>query len=305
VQNDDVHSFDNVGAYVQAIVQATDALKIVPAYRVDRFSGATQLPDGVRGRLQEYGSIGQPKLSVVYALSADTNVYANWGRTFQVLTGSTAPAYLTPGQAAMQPSTNTGMEAGLKFSPFPGAHARVAVWQQDAENEISNMPATGTTVVLGETRRRGVDAQIDAQIGEKWTLRASHAYQEAKITHDDRAVALSIEGNEVAATPRTIGNLGVDYRASDALTFGVQARAQDDYYLEERNVAGKFGGFALLDLSAKYHINPRMSVDVQVKNVTGRDYVYAWYDSFFQDTAQPMFSPGLGRAAFVSFNLRM
>jgi len=305
VQNDDVHSFDNVGAYVQAIVQATDALKIVPAYRVDRFSGATQLPDGVRGRLQEYGSIGQPKLSVVYALSADTNVYANWGRTFQVLTGSTAPAYLTPGQAAMQPSTNTGMEAGLKFSPFPGAHARVAVWQQDAENEISNMPATGTTVVLGETRRRGVDAQIDAQIGEKWTLRASHAYQEAKITHDDRAVALSIEGNEVAATPRTISNLGVDYRASDALTFGVQARAQDDYYLEERNVAGKFGGFALLDLSAKYHINPRMSVDVQVKNVTGRDYVYAWYDSFFQDTAQPMFSPGLGRAAFVSFNLRM
>ena len=305
VQNDDFHSFDNTGAYVQAIWQPVDALKIVPAYRVDRFDGATQLPGGVRAPLQDYGTIGQPKLSVVYALSPDTNLYANWGRTFQVLTGSTPPAYLTPGQMAMQPSTNTGMEAGLRFAPFAGSQARIAVWQQDAENEVSNMPATGTTVVLGKTRRRGVDAQIDAQLGEHWTLRASHAYQEAKIERDSRTAGLSIEGNEVAATPRTISNLGVDYRASDALAFGLQARAQGDYYLEERNVTEKFGKFAVLDLSAKYRINPRLSVNFQVKNLTDREYAYAWYDSFFWETARPMFSPAPGRSAFVSLSLQL
>ncbi|WP_101927652.1 MULTISPECIES: TonB-dependent receptor [Luteimonas] len=305
VQNDDFHTFDNVGAYVQAIYQPNDALKIVPAYRVDRFDGATRLPGGVRAPLQDYGTIGQPKLSVVYALSPDTNVYANWGRTFQVLTGSTAPAYLTAGQAAIRPSTNTGMEAGLRFSPSAKTQARLAVWQQDAENEVSNMPATGTTVVLGETRRRGVDAQIDARLGEKWTVWASHAYQDAKIERDDRTADLSIEGNEVAATPRTISNLGLDYRATDALEFGLQARAQGDYYLEEQNLTGKFGDFAVVDLSAKYAINPRLRVDLQVKNATGREYVYAWYDSFFQDTAQPMFSPSAGRAFYVSFNLKL
>lgn len=305
VQNDDFHSFDNTGAYVQSIWQPVDALKIVPAYRVDRFDGTTQLPGGVRAPLQDYGTIGQPKLSVVYALSPETNLYANWGRTFQVLTGSTPPAYLTPGQAAIRPSTNTGMEAGLRFSPFTGSQARIAVWQQDAENEVSNMPATGTTVVLGKTRRRGVDAQVDAQLGEHWTLRASHAYQEAKIERDGRAPALSIEGNEVAATPRHISNLGVDYRASDVLSIGLQARAQGDYYLEERNETGKFGAFAVLDLGAKYQITPRLRVDVQVRNLTDREYVYAWYDSFFQDTAQPMFSPAPGRNAFVSFTVAL
>ncbi|MDR6989957.1 TonB-dependent receptor [Luteimonas sp. 3794] len=305
VQNDDFHSFDNTGAYVQAIYQPIDALKIVPAYRVDRFDGATHLLGGVRAPLQDYGTIGQPKLSVVYALSPDTNVYANWGRTFQVLTGSTPPAYLTPGQAAIQPSTNTGMEAGLRFMPFAGTQARLAVWQQDAENEVSNMPATGTNVVLGKTRRRGVDAQIDAQLGERWTVRASHAYQEAKIERDDRPAGLSIEGNEVAATPRYISNLGVDYRASDALEFGLQARGQGDHYLEEQNVTGKFGGFAVVDLGAKYRINPRLSVDLQVKNATAREYVYAWYDTFFQDTAQPMFSPSAGRVLYVGFNMKL
>jgi iron complex outermembrane receptor protein len=52
--------------------------------------------------LQRSGWIDQPKLSVAYAFTPSLNVYANWGRTFQVLTGSTAPAYLTPGQAAFR-----------------------------------------------------------------------------------------------------------------------------------------------------------------------------------------------------------
>ncbi len=305
IQNDERHSFDNWGAYVQAIYQPIEALKIVPAYRVDRYSGDTRLVDGSRGPLQRYGNIEQPKLSVVYALSPSANVYANWGRTAQVLTGGTAPAYLTPGQMAMQPSTNTGMELGLKFSPFDGAQARLAVWQQDAENEISNMPATGTTVQLGKTRRRGVDAQITAQLGERWTVWASHAYQEAKIERDGRVGVESLEGNEVAAVPRYISNIGLDFQASEALKLGLQGRAQGDYYLEERNITAKYGNFAVLDLSAQYTLSPRWSVDLQVKNATGREYAYVWYDSFFQSQAQPMFSPSAGRQVYVGFTMKL
>ncbi|WP_313242940.1 TonB-dependent receptor [Stenotrophomonas sp.] len=305
IQNDERHSFDNWGAYVQAIYQPIEALKIVPAYRVDRYSGRTRLVDGTTGRLQRYGNINQPKLSMVYALTPSANIYANWGRTAQVLTGGTAPAYLTPGQAAMSPSTNTGMELGMKFSPFRDAQARVAVWQQDAENEISNMPATGTTVQLGKTRRRGVDAQISAPLGERWTVWASHAYQEARIERDGRAGVESLEGNEVAAVPRHISNVGVDFRATDALKFGLQGRAQGDYYLEERNVAGKYGNFAVLDLSAGYQINPTWSVDLQVKNATGREYAYVWYDSFFQSQTQPMFSPSAGRQVYMGLTMKL
>lgn len=305
IQNDDRHTFDNSGAYVQAVYRPIDALKIVPAYRVDRFDGRTRLLDGVTAPLQRYGTIGQPKLSVVYAPTGEASVYANWGRTFQVLTGATAPAYLTPGQADMRPSTNTGMELGLRFSPFAGSQARIAVWQQNAANEVSNMPATGTTVVLGRTRRRGVDAQIDMRLGERWRAWASHAYQEAKIARDGRDAELSLEGREVAATPRYISNVGLDYQATDALRLGLEGRAQGDYYLEERNVAGKFGGFARLDLSATYRIDPRLSVDVQVRNATGREYAYAWYDSFFWEDARPMFSPSTGRAFYVGLNIRL
>lgn len=306
VQNDDRYTLDNVGGYVQAVFRPFESLKVVPAYRVDRFSGDTHLPGGVRAPLQRYGWIEQPKLSVVYALGSQANVYANWGRTFQVLTGSTAPAYLTAGQQTYRPSINTGSEVGVKLRPAPGTEARLAVWRQDATDEVANMPATGTSVGLGRTRRQGLDLQVSSRVGERWTLWASHALQEAKVVSAYTVSGVSLAGKEVLATPRYISNLGADYQWNDRLKLGLQARTQGDYYIEESNKQGKYGGFRVLDVNASYRISERLSVDLQLKNVADRRYEYVWYDNFFWGgDDQAMFSAAPGRSAYLSLNFKI
>ncbi len=50
VQNDERYTLYNSGAYVQAIIQASEKLQIIPAYRVDRFSGNSEMPGGGEGR---------------------------------------------------------------------------------------------------------------------------------------------------------------------------------------------------------------------------------------------------------------
>lgn len=306
IQNDDAYTLDNFGTYVQAVIQPTEQLKIIPAYRLDRFSGETELPGGIKADLQDYGWIRQPKLSVVYSLTPDLNVYANWGRTFQILTGSREPAYLTAGQKAFKPSINTGKEVGVRFNPVNGTETRIALWQQDATDEVANMPSTGTTVGLGKTRRRGVDLQLTAELDEHWSLWASHSIQEAKVVSAFTASGQSLAGKEVFSTPRHISNLGADYRLNDDWRFGLQARAQGDYYIEELNRQGKYGGYALLDASVNYRLSPTTSLDLQVKNLTDRQYEYVWYDNFFWGGAdQPMFSPAPGRTAYLSLNLKL
>lgn len=306
VQNDDRYTLENIGAYVQAVFNPLVPLKIVPAFRVDRFSGSTDLPGGVQSSLQSYGWIKQPKLSVVYAVAPWANVYANWGRTFQILTGSTAPAYLTEGQGAYRPSINTGTELGIKLSPVAGTQARIAAWQQDATDEVANMPSTGTTVELGETRRRGLDLQLTSRLGDRWVLWASHAIQEAKVVSAFTAAGEPLAGKEVFSTPRYISNVGVDYRPDERWKFGVQGRMQGDYYIDELNEAGKYGGFKVLDVSASYQFSERFSIDLQVRNVADEQYEYVWYDNFFWGgDDQPMFSPAPGRSAYLSFNMKL
>jgi iron complex outermembrane receptor protein len=168
------------------------------------------------------------------------------------------------------------------------------------------MPATGTSVGLGQTRREGVDLQFTSRLGDHWTLWGSHAIQQAKVVRAFTTDGTALAGNEVIATPRYISNIGVDYRGNERWTFGLQGRMQGDYYIEERNTQGRFGAFAVLDASASYRLSERVSVDVQVKNLTGRDYAYAWYDNFFWGgDDQPMFSPAPGRSAYVSLNLKL
>ncbi|MBT2748781.1 MULTISPECIES: TonB-dependent receptor [unclassified Lysobacter] len=306
VQNDDRYTLDNLGGYVQAVLRPFEALKVVPAYRVDRFSGDTQLPGGVSAPLQRYGWIRQPKLSVVYAIGPKANIYANWGRTFQVLTGSTAPAYLSQGQQTYRPSINTGSELGLKFKPAPGAEARLAVWRQDATDEVANMPATGTSVGLGQTRRQGLDLQVSSRVRERWTLWASHALQEAKVVSAYTVGGVPLAGKEVFATPRCISNLGADYQWNDRLKLGLQARMQGDYYIEELNRQGKYGGYKVLDVNARYQASERLSVDFQIKNLANQRYEYVWYDNFFWGgNDQAMFSAAPGRSAYLSLNFKM
>lgn len=308
IQNDDRYSFDNVGAYVQAIIRPFDGFKIVPGYRVDKFNGHTLArTSGIEGRLQDSGWIDQPKLSMVYSPVDSVSVYANWGRTFQVLTGSGGPAYLVPGQARFEPSINTGKELGVKFKPAPRTDLRLAVWRQDATDEVANMPATGTTVGLGETRREGVDVQVSSRVFDKLDLWLSHSLQKAEVVSAYGADGVSLAGKEVFSTPRHITTAGAEYRHSDRLRFGLQGRAQGNYFVDSPNELGKYGGFVLFDASVRYALSKRVSVDLQVRNLADREYEYAWYDNFFwpASQAQPMFSSGPGRSAYLSLNVKL
>jgi len=307
VQNDDRYYLNNVGAYAQAIVKLGDSLKLVPGFRLDKFTGHMPLKNGARAGLQDYGWIRQPKFSMVYSPLRNMSVYGNWGRTFQVLTGSGAPAYLVPGQAAFAPSINTGKELGIKFKPAPQAELRLAAWRQDATGEVANMPATGTTVGLGRTRRDGVDLQLSARPLEHLDLWVSHSLQKAEVREAFTADGVALAGKEVFSTPRTITNAGADYRLSGKWRLGLQGRAQGSYYIDNQNAQGKFGGFVLFDASLRYAISNRASIDVQVKNLADRRSAYAWYDNFFWPAAdaQAMFAPGPGRAAYLSFNLKL
>ena len=307
-QNDERYTFNNSGAYLQAMVRLGEQFKLVPGLRFDRFSGENLFrATGARAPLQDYGSIRQPKLSMVYTPHENLNVYANWGRTFQVLSGSGGPAYLTPGQARFAPSVNTGKEIGVKFRAAQRSDLRLAVWRQDATDEVANMPATGTTVGLGQTRREGVDLQVSSRLGEALEVWASHSLQKAEVLRAFADDGASLAGKEVFSTPRHISNAGIEYRAGDRWRLGLQGRAQGDYYIDSPNTAGKYGGFALFDASLRYQLGKRTSIDVQIKNLADRKYEYVWYDNFFwpANQYQASFSSGPGRAAYLSLNVKL
>ena len=63
--------YDSYGAYLQAVIQPVKSLKIIPAFRVDRIRG--DFTDELSGNdyaINDYGSIEQPKISLIYTPSS-------------------------------------------------------------------------------------------------------------------------------------------------------------------------------------------------------------------------------------------
>jgi iron complex outermembrane receptor protein len=297
------YTVENVGAYMQAIILPTERLKIIPAMRFDRFDGQTTLysvanPNGVSYDLNKYGWINQPKLSIVYKLTTSTSVYANWGKTFQILTGGAANTAYAPYGSTLPltaPSINTGKEVGLKFNFGTYAEGRIAVWQQDATNEAKNLAAADDATPLGATRRRGIDFQVSSQLSRDVKIWMSHSVQQAKVVSGVN----SLIGKDVAETPRYISNVGVDVRPSEKWRFGISGRAQSSYYIADDNSTGRFGQYTLFDASARYQYSKNMNVDLQVRNLMDRRYASdVWtypglgYDAYY--------SAGAPRAFYLS-----
>ncbi|MEY4429618.1 MAG: hypothetical protein RLZZ182_2307 [Pseudomonadota bacterium] len=308
VSNDDDYRVDNVGAYVQGVWKPSAQWKIVPALRVDQFTGHVRYnATGKTAALKDYGWIPQPKLSVVHSLSPSTQWYANWGKTFQILTGSGAAAYPTAASASTEPSVNTGRELGLRWHPGAGNEARLAWWRQDATDEVANLPSAGVTQELGRTRREGVDLSAKVQIAQSLSVWASQAWQQAKVRGGYAVSSTSVAGKEVFSTPRYLSTLGVDYRGVPGWQLGLQGRAQGSYFIDDLNQQGKYGGYVLFDATVRKALTPKVSLDLQVKNLLDRRHEYVWWDNFFwpAGSQQAMFSPGAPRAVYVSLQVSL
>lgn len=290
---------DTRGAYVQAVVRPTTALKIVPAYRIDHIDGHfLNAASATRAPINDYGLVKQPKLSVSYDLAQDVVAYANWGRTFQI--GSGNGAYRTQARS-LAPSINEGWEAGLRWAPLQGLDTRLAYWEQRATDEVATIlgvnGAIGSNEVgnVGATQRRGWDAQLAWQAGTHWRVRASYSRQKAVIEVPDPS-APQTRGREIENVPRWLASAGVDYLPNADWTFSAWGNGQGDYFVDRSNTLGRYGGYTLLNLSARWRLTERDSLTLQLKNAADRAYLYAWYDS-----GSSGYSPGDGRAFYLTW----
>jgi iron complex outermembrane receptor protein len=242
--------------------------------------------------------IRQPKLSAVYQLNDAYAVYGNFGRTFQVGIGTAT--YKVNQASDLSPSINDGWETGLKFRPAQGVEGRLAVWEQYASNEARrkmNDPANDAENI-GATRRRGVDLQLNVQPTSRLGVWVGAAVQRARIVKADDA-SIATQGNEIDHTPHLLYNAGADYDVSDVLRVSGSINGQGSYFLDRTNTTGKFGAYAIVNLSAAYRLGNNLDVELQVRNVADRYYEYVWHDG-----AQSLHAPGSPRSVTLMLTSR-
>ena len=243
--------------------------------------------------LNDYDAIWQPKFSAVLTPIEGYSLYGNWGRTFQVGVG--AGAYQNG--EALKPSINTGWEVGVKLSPVTWLEGRMAYWEQTATDEVRRLfVGAGDSENVGETKRRGYDAQLRATPIPTFSIWGAFSWQEGIITKPGADEAGNTN-NEIDHIPDYVVSGGFDYHITPQFRGSFAAYAQGDYFLDRANSTRQFGDYYLLNLGLFYQVNKYVGLDFQITNLTDTYNEYVW------NAGNTQHSPGDGRAFYGAVNV--
>lgn len=264
-------------AYASTRLQATDALSLLVGARVTSYENRSYqrswagTANGARvdGVPIKETSVVTPYAGVVYDLTGEFSVYGSFTQIFQPNTSKDESGNV------IDPQRGSNVELGVKGEHFGGRlNTAVAVFRTKQDHvpvASGTLQPDGSPAFRGErgTVTEGFELSVSGELLTGWQLMAGYAYGTPR----------KADGTPLSPhlATRTV-NLATSYRLPGALsrlTIGGNLSYQNATSMD---IVSKTpltqGGYTLIGLLARYELTPRMTVSLNVENVTDKTYIW-------------------------------
>jgi len=292
------------GVFIQDEISLLDgALRIIPAVRWDRYELNTAndplYPGATADQSDDHVS---PKLGVVWWTTDTFGLFANWGEGFKAPTPSQvnnyfsnlAFGYTSAPNPDLKPETSQSIEFGARIRNIELGGARLSgqavVFKSDYEDFISQQVVSGAGTAVDpaiyqwinftDVEISGFELRADAWWSNGISARFAYAYAEGETTSGGVTEQLP-----TIDPVKVVFGLGYDepagrFGGQAIVTWSAGKDASDTDGLGCYNVNPALGcaigdDFALLDLTAYWNLNERVTARAGVFNVL--DEKYSWW----------------------------
>lgn len=231
-----------------------------------------------------------PRAVLRYELSPYSNVYASYTQGYKAgiipITESTRP---------VDPEKINAFEIGYKLAGSGLTFDTAAFYYDYKDLQIASYVGTiSLTRNAAKSEIYGLDAQVTADLSDRWSVRAGATYVHSEYKSFPGAVSyqqvldptspaygifinppVDASGNQMQRAPETSGTLGVNYHQPVSwgeLSFDANLYATSKFYFDPINRFVE-DGYTLLNLRATWtSLSGSTSVTVYGNNVTDEDY---------------------------------
>ena len=279
---------------------------IVLGGRIDRFTA--NYSESVAGSsFSRTDVMPAVRSSFVYKPRKDSSVYANYGTSYN----PSAEAFaLNATTQNVRPEMNETFEIGTKWGFFKNKlNTMFAVFQTKKTDARVTDPLNSLLTVNGGNQMvKGFETQINGEITEKLQVFSSYAYMESEVIS---SVNTNQVGNPLANVPNHTLNFWGSYKLTPKFEFGGGANAVSQRVASitafdstggtiSGNTAGslkKVDGYITFNAMAKYQVTPKISMQLNIYNLT---------NEFYYDQLHPShIIPGAGRTVLLTTNIKL
>lgn len=261
-------AFQQIGIYAQDQITLTDGLKLVVSGRGDFTTN--DVDDKLRNtKTHQEANIGTQRYALIYNFDSGFAPYLSYSTFFNPQVGTNIAG--TP----YKPVTGDQYEAGLKYQP-PASNlsATFALFDLTQSNTLTADPTNPfNQLQIGETRSKGFETQIVANINRELSLVGSFTTFDIAITRG----SIGQIGKTPVATPSTLASIFVDYTVATGdlagFGFGAGLRYVGHSYADALNTF-KVPEYILFD-AAVHYVRDGWRFALNVSNIADRRYVGA------------------------------
>jgi len=240
----------------------------------------------------QFGNYTTGGIGYGYAFTPAWRLTAQYGSSFRAPTFNQLYADRF-GNPDLPSEKADNLEASLRYQG-QALQAKVTVFENHIRNFIqtvtSGCPAgftSGCAVNVGKVEVQGVTLEGSLPIGEQWLVTANLTVQSPRIDATD---------NLLARRAQRYGNMIVQYK-NGAWDWSSELTASAERYNDPANRI-PLGGYALLNSTLAYQINPSWRLQARANNILDKNYVLAAVSSTVDYNT-------MGTNVFVSLNYDM
>lgn len=285
------------GGYLALRMELADPLHVIAGARISNYRNWSRNYDtsgsytGSSDRFEVRREV-TPYFGLTWDLSQVWSAYASYTDLFN------PQSYRDRNNQYLEPVTGSNLEAGVKAAWQDGRiNASAAVFRTTQNNIAELDPSVPADFTLPDGGKayvanadgvvaRGVELEASGWLRPRWNFSAGYTYLRAKEQNGSRAVP---------EQPKQMLRLSTTYGFGDRLNglkVGASLRAQSGIYgiswygqPPEHTESGHIGqgGYALVDLMARYAFNDNLSLQLNLDNALDRKYYRnaGFYDSVY------------------------
>jgi catecholate siderophore receptor len=256
------------------------------------------------------------RAAIVYKPLENGSIYFDYGTSFNPSAEALA---LTVATASLAPEKTRTFELGTKWDLFHDQlQIRSAIYRTNKYNVREADPNNSTfNILAGDARVDGFEFEVVGHITEAWQVTSGYSYMYSVIDKSPVTGLGSDIGNRLANVPAHTFNLWTTYnlpwynvQIGGGMNYVAARYAQSTPRLVCSPPAttctattpgataflGKLPGYAIFNVMAKYPVNEKLDVQVNINNL---------FDKFYYDTIHPSHViPGAGRTAMFTANYK-
>ncbi|WP_434777886.1 TonB-dependent siderophore receptor [Neisseria sp. Ec49-e6-T10] len=202
---------------------------------------------------------------LMYTASNGLAPYIRYAQSFNPIAGSDGYG------RSYKPYEGEQYEGGLKYAPqWMVGKFSIAYFDLKEKNALIS-DSSNISVQAGKRQNKGVELQADIRVTDSWSVLANYThYHSRQDLSSDKTI-------QTPLTPKNMASAQVKYEFIDGALEGLSLSTGLRYVgstTDEQYYSGyKVSSYTLWDVMAQYKINQNWQLQLNVRNITDKDYL--------------------------------